>query len=118
MFGIPEYPIDVINQNAKTDQLLSQTKGIDKELSGDDITKHNEKIKQSAQKFESYMVSLMIKEMRKSVPKSGFISGGQAEEIFQDMQDNSLAEAFSKRGLGLGEAIYRQMKLKTDNSAS
>ncbi|HSV57216.1 MAG TPA: rod-binding protein [Magnetospirillaceae bacterium] len=62
------------------------------------------------QEFESIFVNMMLKEMRKTVDKSGLLDGGMAEEIFQDMlyaeHARSMARAAS---FGLAEKVYIQL---------
>ena len=53
----------------------------------------------------------MLKEMRKTVNKSGLVDGGMAEEIFEDMLYDEYAKEFSKtKAFGLAEIIYNQME--------
>ena len=57
--------------------------------------------------FESIFVKMMLNQMKKSVDKSGFIDGGHAEEIFEDMLYDEYAKQISKNeSLGLAEQIY------------
>jgi flagellar protein FlgJ len=79
---------------------IDRTQGKIKSLKGetltlDDIKEKNTNIRKSTDAFESLMVSMMLKEMRKAIPKSGFLSGGQGEEMFQDMLDNEYARRIS-----------------------
>ena len=61
--------------------------------------------------FESIFAKMMLKEMRASVDKSGsLISGGWAEDIFQDMLDDEHAKSMAETaGLGIAEQLYRQL---------
>lgn len=62
------------------------------------------------QEFESIFVNMMLKEMRKTVDKSGLIDGGQAEDIFQDMLYDEYAKDMTKAaGFGLSDQIYLQL---------
>ncbi|PLX19067.1 MAG: hypothetical protein C0601_02965 [Candidatus Muiribacterium halophilum] len=48
--------------------------------------------------------------MRKTVKKSGFMDGGNAEKIFQSMLDEKYAEAIADSGeMGLADMMYRQI---------
>ena|SRR3989339_269652 len=83
-----------------------------KVLNREDIDNKNKEILKTAKSFEGLFVSMIIKEMRKAIPKSDFLNGGQGEEIFQDMLDNAYAEKMAgSRGFGLADAMYRQMKI-------
>jgi flagellar protein FlgJ len=48
----------------------------------------------------------MLKEMRKTVNKTGMIHGGQAEEIFSDMLDQERAKSMS---IGIGDMLFLQL---------
>lgn len=68
------------------------------------------KLKKACQMFESHFLFLMWREMRKTVPKTGFISGGQAENIFTDMMDQAVAETSAQgRSMGLATMLERQL---------
>jgi Rod binding domain-containing protein len=51
--------------------------------------------------FESLFLSHMLKEMRTTIPKSGFMDGGHAEELFTSMLDGELAQKIAQHG-GIG----------------
>ena len=52
----------------------------------------------------------LFKEMRATVPKPGFLSGGKAEEIYTSMLDVQLAkELSSKGGIGLSSVLFDQL---------
>ena len=49
--------------------------------------------------------------MRASIPKSGLISGGKAEEMFTDMLDAEMAKSLSSSGgIGLASMMQRQLE--------
>ena len=84
-------------------------------LSQDDLARKDEKLKKATKMFEGYMVSMLLKEMRKSVQKSSFAGVGDAEKLFTDMFDQHLSDQIAKSGgFGLAEAMYRQLKLNID----
>ncbi|WP_157151316.1 rod-binding protein [Brachyspira sp. SAP_772] len=69
------------------------------------------RLREVSEDFESLMINQMLKEMRKTVNKSGLIDGGMAEEIFEDMLYDEYAKEFSKtKTFGLAEIIYNQME--------
>jgi murein DD-endopeptidase MepM/ murein hydrolase activator NlpD len=60
--------------------------------------------------FESLLINLVMKQMRKTVTKSGLIDGGMGEEIFTGMMDEEIAKQMSSRqGLGLRVALMEQL---------
>lgn len=63
--------------------------------------------------MESLFVGRMLKEMRKTVHKSGWINGGFAEEIFEDMLYDEYALSLSRNSnLGLAKMLYNELKQK------
>lgn len=67
-------------------------------------------LKRACQMFEAHFLQMMWKEMRKTIPKTGLISGGHAEEVFTDMMDQKVAEASSQgRSMGLASMLERQL---------
>ncbi len=68
----------------------------------------------TCQDFESIFVKMMLKEMKASVDKSGLVTGGYAEEIFDDMLTDERAASMAKSAnFGLSEALYRQLSSQT-----
>ncbi len=61
-------------------------------------------LKEIARSFEAIFMQMMMKGMRSAVPKSGFMSGGNAEAIFTDLFDSQVTERASGRGRGMGIA--------------
>jgi Rod binding domain-containing protein len=61
--------------------------------------------------FESIFTKMMLKEMRKTVDKTdAIISGGFAEDIYQDMLDDQYSKTMSNAGnFGLAEMLYKQL---------
>jgi Rod binding domain-containing protein len=61
--------------------------------------------------MESLLVGNMMKEMRKTVEKTGWINGGPAEEIFEDMLYDEYSLDMSRNSnLGLAKMLYEDMK--------
>lgn len=72
-------------------------------------------LKNACAEFESLFIFHLLKEMRATVPKSGFIGGGRAEEIYTSMLDSQLAkEVSSKGGIGLSSVLLDQLRGKRD----
>lgn len=64
------------------------------------------RLKKAAHEFEAVFLSQMFREMRATVETPG----GQAEEMYQSMLDDTVAsEAAARSTRGLGEALYRQL---------
>jgi flagellar protein FlgJ len=70
-----------------------------------------EKLKDAARQFESYYIFMMLKEMRKTVPKDGLLSSGLGHDMYISMYDEAMAEEMSKTGtLGLSSALVEQYR--------
>lgn len=86
--------------------VLAQTQAADTEKQ----LKDRAKLKQASRMFEAYFLQMMMKEMRKTVNKSGFMSGGYAEELFTDMLDQNRAEQASNgRSMGIASMMEAQL---------
>ena len=60
--------------------------------------------------LESLFISYLLKEMRATIPKSGFMDGGKAEESYTSMLDSQLARELAlKGGIGLASIMSRDM---------
>ncbi len=86
----------------------------------DDIFKHiaGDKARlslyEASKEFESFFVEKMYTEMKKNIPKTGFINGGFAEEIFDEMLLTERVKKISNHtNLGLAEMIYKQLQQST-----
>jgi len=63
--------------------------------------------------MESILVGKMLKEMRKSVQKTGWMHGGFAEEIFEDMLYDEYAMSLSRNSnLGMAKMLYDELSRK------
>lgn len=68
--------------------------------------KELESLKKACNDFESIFTYQLLKEMRKTVNRTGLIHGGQAEEVFSDMLDQERAKGVM---LGLGDLLFTQL---------
>lgn len=69
-----------------------------------------QKLFEAAREFEAFFVEKVFKEMKKNVPKTGWIDGGRAEEIFDDMLMTERVKIMSRHtSFGLAEQIYHQL---------
>jgi flagellar protein FlgJ len=68
------------------------------------------KIEEACSELESLFIYYLLKEMRATVPKSGFLGGGKAEDIYTSMLDSQLArDISSKGGIGLSFLLRNQL---------
>ncbi|TFH39654.1 MAG: cell division protein [Chrysiogenales bacterium] len=76
-------------------------------------TAEDKRLRDACVEMESLFVGKMLKEMRKTVHKSGWINGGFAEEIFEDMLYDEYALSLSKNSnLGLANMLYSELSQK------
>jgi peptidoglycan hydrolase FlgJ len=69
------------------------------------------KLKKACKDFESFFLYYLLKEMRAAVPKEGIMEDSAAQEIYQDMFDEKIADRIAKtRGMGLSDMLYKQVK--------
>ncbi len=72
------------------------------------------RLKAACQEMESLFINHLFKEMRATINKSGFISGGRAEDIFTSMHDVELSRKISTSGgIGLAEILFEQLSGKS-----
>lgn len=64
----------------------------------------------ACREMESLFLTHLLKEMRATVEKSGFISGGQAEEIFTSLLDVEISKKMAAAGgIGLSAILQEQL---------
>jgi len=94
------------NQQYQTQKIGSALKSA-KNLAAD---KDDPQLLAACTEIESLFVNYLLQEMRASVDKSGFISGGRAEEIFTSMLDVELSRKISvSGGIGLSAILLEQL---------
>ena len=74
--------------------------------------KSDGKLRSACQEFAGELFSMMLKEMRKTVPDDKLIGdSGHQQEIYTEMMDDKVAQEMSKQGgtNGLGDQIYNQL---------
>jgi flagellar protein FlgJ len=69
------------------------------------------KLKKTCADFEAMLVFQLIKTMRQSVHKSGFLKASQGQQTYEMMLDQKIAEELANKrgGLGLQKMLYNQM---------
>jgi len=67
-------------------------------------------LRKACSELESLFIAYLLKEMRTTIPKSDFINGGRAEEIYTSMLDSEMARDLSaKGGIGLSSILLDQL---------
>ena len=76
-----------------------------------EIIARKQKMEEAAQGFESLFINMLLKQMRRTIPKSDFINGGYGEKIFEEMFDEEISKKIAQRGgLGIAHAIYTKFE--------
>lgn len=92
--------------------LTSTTQSVDQNMSQKRIENSGndkEKLRKAAQDFESIFLDLVLKSMRSTVEKSGYMDGGNAEEIYRSLLDSEYAKIMAATNTtGLSDAIVKQ----------
>ena len=67
-------------------------------------------LRSACEGMEALFITHMLSEMRKTVPKSDFLGGGRAEEIYTSLMDAELAKQMAGAGgLGLSSVLLEQL---------
>ena len=77
------------------------------------------KLQAACRDMESLFLTYLLKEMRATINKSGFISGGKAEEIFTSLLDVELSKKMSDAGgIGLSSLLLKQLASQPESEDS
>lgn len=100
--------IDYNNANSKAQE--AKQGEFEKALEKAIEDKDEKKLKEACSDLEAIFVSMMFKQMRSTVQKTGLFDGGMAEEMYEEMLFDKYAEEVSRgKGTGLGDLLYRQL---------
>lgn len=66
-------------------------------------------LKVVSEEFEAIFIHMLLRQMRKTVPKGGFLPESRAMEIYKDMFDMVLSRELAKREVfGIAKMVYRE----------
>ncbi len=69
-----------------------------------------EKLRGATQQFEAVFIQQIFKEMRNTIPNDGLLQRGNAEDVFNQLQDAEVAKVMSERGgIGLSELMLQEL---------
>lgn len=101
--AMPEFGQKLIRSTEKSRELYESA-----------ATEEEVKLKATADEFVSILYGMLFKQMDSAVPKSGFMSGGKAEEMFQSMILDEHSKSASSQGNNpLAHRIYEMLYDKT-----
>ena len=96
-------PVNQIYQNQSIGNSL-------KAIKNHAADKDDPRLHAACAEMESLFLSHLLKELRATVDKSGFIDGGQAEEIFTSLLDVEISKKMSVAGgIGLSAILLEQL---------
>jgi flagellar protein FlgJ len=100
-------PVNQVYQNQRIGNSL-------KAIKNHTADKNDPQLQAACAEMESLFLSHLLKELRATVDKSGFISGGQAEEIFTSLLDVEISKKMSAAGgIGLSDILLEQLAGKS-----
>jgi Rod binding domain-containing protein len=70
----------------------------------------HDQMRRAAREFEAQAVAAMFQPIFAALPTDGPFGGGQAEAQWRPMLVDAIARELARgRGLGIGDAVYREM---------
>jgi Rod binding domain-containing protein len=83
------------------------------------VQRKSDELRQATQDFEAVFIAQLLSQMRKAMaPKSSLLGRGREEETFRDLLDEEIGKSVARRGgLGIGDAVYRQLLKNAVHSA-
>ena len=99
----------------RTQQSANKAKEVERKLKA--AVGDEKRLKKACEDFEAVFMSKIWQQMRKTVPKEGYLHNKQ-EEYYLSMFDHELSRKMSQAGgIGLGDMLYRQLKSQLTNAA-
>ncbi len=75
-----------------------------------------EALKAAAQQFEALFMNMVMKSMRDATPQDGLFDSEQSR-MYTSMLDQQLSQTLASRGVGLADALFRQLSTKISETA-
>ena len=115
--SFPKLPVSLSEVVTDSPTRLQRTLNLKMGTSGGAVS-HPELV-DTCRQMESLFINHLFKEMRASIQRSGFISGGRAEEIYTSMMDAEMAVKLSnKGGIGLADLLLQQLQHSTSDGTA
>ena len=109
--SLPKLPVN-ISDIVYSKERIQRSLELNKRRKGDNQT--DSALRDASMKMESLFINHLLQEMRATIDKSGFISGGRAEEIYPSLMDAETANRISARGgIGLADMLLHQLGNRT-----
>lgn len=97
----------MISPTDNTGSLAASAQSLDK-LRAQAKQSPDQALKAAAQQFETVFMNMMLKSMRDATPQDGMFDNEQTK-MFTGMLDQQLAQNMSSRGVGLADAMVKQL---------
>ena len=106
--SLPKLPVDLSEIVYSKDRMQ---RAVESSKHPKDRNQTEPALRDACRQMESLFIHHLLKEMRATIDKSGFISGGRAEEIYTSLMDAEIANSISTRGggIGLAEMLLHQL---------
>jgi peptidoglycan hydrolase FlgJ len=76
-----------------------------------------EALKGAAQQFEALFMNMVLKSMREATPQEGLFDSQQSR-MYTSMLDQQLSQTLASKGVGLADALFRQLSTKLGDTAA
>ncbi len=108
ILSAPKLPVNISDIAVDAQERIQRVLNAKKSRQADNGT--DAELRDASRQMESLFIHHLFKEMRATIHKTGFITGGRAEEIYTSMMDAEMAAKISTRGgIGLSEMLLRQL---------
>ncbi len=77
-----------------------------------DTKSKDSQLKELSKEFEAIFIDMVFKQMKKTVPKDGFLEESSEREIWDELLTTEMSQKLSKSGgIGLADKLYKQLKV-------
>ena len=112
LISLPSIPFETIDMTGRMEKVQRNLKSETLSHSGE----NSPQLKKACAELESLFIFYLLKEMRATIPKTGLINGGRAEEIYTSMLDSQISkEMASQRGIGFSSLILDRLENRPVN---
>ena len=106
--SLPKLPVNISEIVVPSKERIQRVVELNKRPQGE--VQKDPELRDACLQMESLFIHHLLKEMRATIYKSGFISGGRSEEIYTSMLDAETAKKISARGgIGLAQMLLHQL---------
>ncbi|MBW2515218.1 MAG: rod-binding protein [Deltaproteobacteria bacterium] len=104
----PKLPFNIADMVVEAPTRLQRALHSKKGATG--VPANDSELAETCRQMESLFINQLFKEMRATIHRSGFFSGGRAEEIYTSMMDAEMAVKLANRGgIGLADMMLHQL---------